>query len=330
MSQPLLMFLVCFIFVLIVLLVVISVYIGQKLLHPRRKPITNYPEDYGLSVYDCILFPSRDQLKMKGWYFSAAKHQEAHLKQMDEGADMATQESQHVQSLKHATIIVAHGYRQNRLEQHLPALTLAKSFVEAGYDAILFDFRNAGESEGSLTTIGLYEQKDLLGAIDFAKKRAPGHSIGLIGFSMGAATSLMVAGEDERVNAVVADCSFALLSDYLSNNLPIWTRLPSFPFTSIILTVIPILVGASPKQVKPIEAVKRYGSRPLLLIHGREDKTIPYKESEKLYEAAMHPEAELWLVPEADHVRCYTRDRELYSRRVLQFFDRYVGESPNK
>ncbi|AYK05599.1 alpha/beta hydrolase [Brevibacillus laterosporus] len=330
MNPTFLMSLVCFVFLVIVFLVVISMYVGHKLLHPRRKPINVHPEDYGLPAYDCITFPSRDQLQMKGWYFSAAKHREALLNQIDKGTAEAKQENNSVQPLRNATIIVAHGYSQNRLEQHLPALTLAKSFIEAGYDTLLFDFRNAGESEGNLTTIGLEEQKDLLGAIDFATNYAPDHSIGLIGFSMGAATALLVAGEDERVNAVVADCPFALLSDYLSNNLPVWTRLPSFPFTSIILTVIPILVGASPKQVKPIEAVKRYGSRPLLLIHGREDKTIPYKESEKLYEAAMHPEAELWLVPEADHVRCYTRDRALYSRRVIQFFDRFVGKSPNK
>nr|WP_113759719.1 alpha/beta hydrolase [Brevibacillus laterosporus] len=330
MSQNLLMFLLCFIILVMVLLVVIGVYVGQKLLHPPRKPITIRPEDNGLPVYDCISFPSRDQLNMKGWYFSSDKHREAFLKQIDEGLDTAKQELKKLQPLKHATIIFAHGYSQNRLEPHLPALTLAKSFVQAGYDVMMFDFRSAGESEGKLSTVGLHEQKDLLGAIDFVKKREPNHRIGLIGFSMGAATSLMVAGDDERVNAVVADCSFSSLPDYLSNNLPRWTRLPAFPFTSIVLTVMPILVKESPEQVKPIEAVKRYGSRPLLLIHGREDKTIPYKESEKLYEAAVHPEAELWLVQEAGHVRCYAKDRASYCGRVLDFFDRYVGKSPSE
>ncbi|WP_232696796.1 alpha/beta hydrolase [Brevibacillus daliensis] len=303
---------VIFLIIIAILLVGGMIYIGlkvgMKLLHPPRKPLHQRPDDFGIRSYEEIMFPSKDGLRISGWYMEAKKEQ----------------------GVVSSTIIFAHGYSQNRLEPHVPALALASDILRAGYDVLMFDFRNAGLSEGTISTIGLYEQRDLMGAVDYAKKLKPDHSIGLIGFSMGAATSLMVAGADPRVDAVVADSPFSSLPDYLRDNLPRWTRLPSFPFNWLILTLMPWFVREDPKKVKPIEALKRYGCKPVLLIHGTCDNTIPCVESEKLLEAAEHPEAELWKLEDADHVRCYSRDPEEYKKRVLKFFQKYLSNLNKK
>jgi len=49
----------------------------------------------------------------------------------------------------------------------VPALSLAEELVNAGYHVLMFVFRNCGESDGNFTSIGQYEVRDLLGAIDF-------------------------------------------------------------------------------------------------------------------------------------------------------------------
>ncbi|WP_139490753.1 alpha/beta hydrolase [Brevibacillus dissolubilis] len=286
----------------------IAVKVGLTLIRPPRKPIEMDPARYGLPHYENVIFPSRDaDLQLSGWYMDAEWHG--------------------YPSNGH-TIVVSHGYRQNRQEPHLPALALVTHLVAAGFDVLMYDFRNAGESEGNMTSIGLYEQLDLRGAIDFACIKKPGHRIGLIGFSMGSVTSLLVAGQDERVEAVVADSPFYSLYEYLQENMPVWTGLPSFPFTWLILSIVPFLVGASPRKVRPIDEVKRFSPKPILFIHGTGDKAIPHHHSEKLYEAAANPHNEVFLVEGADHVRSFARQPKEYSERVITFFqEKMVGKA---
>ncbi|MBO8163382.1 MAG: alpha/beta fold hydrolase [Brevibacillus sp.] len=288
----------------------IALTVGWRLTHPPRKPISMQLEDFGILHYQTVLFPSRDQdVLLTGWYISA--------------------EENHAASNGY-TIIFAHGYGQNRLEPHLPAPSLAKRMLMAGYDILMFDFRNSGLSEGSLTTVGLHEQRDLLAAIDYVQQHHAGQQIVLIGFSMGAATSLLVAGKDHRVRAVIADSPFYSLWDYLKENLPHWTGLPRIPFTAIILTLMPLVLRANPRNVQPYRAMKWLAPRPVLLIHGTGDETVPCENSRRLLEAADHPDAELWLVPGTGHVRSFTAFPEEYSRRVLSFLAEKLPDHPGQ
>ena len=71
------------------------------------------------------------------------------------------------------TVIMSHGYAGTRLEKGLPALALAKAIVDAGYHVLMFDFRNSGNSEGNITTVGSLEKEDVLGAIDWVQEHIP-------------------------------------------------------------------------------------------------------------------------------------------------------------
>jgi fermentation-respiration switch protein FrsA (DUF1100 family) len=285
----------------------LSLYVGWKLLHPPRKEVDRKPEEFGIARYEEISFPSREKaVRLCGWYLSAAAN--------------GCRENG-------TTLIFAHGYGQNRLEPHLPALSLAASLLREGYDVLLFDFRNAGMSGGKFTTVGYLEQRDLLGAIDYAASRRPGQRIGLIGFSMGAVTSLLAAAQDERVQTVVADSPFYSLDEYLKENLPVWTGLPRFPFNALIMTLVPLLLRADPRDVSPCRAVKQIGERPILLIHGTGDQTVPCEESQRLVQHALHPGSALWLVPGAGHVRSYAQRPEEYTEKVLAFL-RQTAKNP--
>lgn len=285
----------------------IALRVGWRLIHPPRKEVDMLPETFGIQQVEEIWFDSRQPVvRLSGWYIRSAANGAA-----DNGH----------------TVIMAHGYSQNRLEPHLPALELAARLVRAGFDVLMFDFRNAGRSGGHVTTVGYWEQSDLLGAVDFAVSHAPGRTVHLLGFSMGAVTSLLAAARDERVASVVADSPFSNLWDYLRENLPRWTGLPAVPFNAVILTLMPLWLGIHPRRVSPLDAVHRVVPRPLLLIHGTADETVPWEESRRLHEAAGHPNAELWLVPDAGHVRSYARRPEEYAERVISFFRRAAGPS---
>ena len=53
------------------------------------------------------------------------------------------------------------------------------------------------------------------------------------------------------------------------------------------------------KQNRAVDAVQRLADRPLLILHGINDRQVPYEEARHL--AEQHPSAELRLIAGADH-----------------------------
>ncbi|QQE81347.1 alpha/beta hydrolase [Alicyclobacillus sp. SO9] len=277
----------------------ISYYVGWHLTHPARKPITKTPAIYQLK-YQSIHFPSRvDHLNLSGWLIPAGSAQSKKI------------------------VIEAHGYRENRSADK-PALPVANALHKAGYAVLMFDFRDEGKSPGHEVSVGLYEQRDLLGAVDYAKKLGYRH-IGIIGYSMGAVTALEVASRDQSVQAVVADSPFANFYQYLKINMPVWTHLPNWPFTSEILWEMPIFTHINPHLVDPEKDVRHFGQRPVMFIAGTADHLIPMSNSKTLYkELGTDKHASLWIVPGAKHVGAYTVEPKPYLTKVTQFFNDYL------
>ncbi|MFC5453191.1 alpha/beta hydrolase [Paenibacillus aestuarii] len=283
--------------IIVAALVGMSIYVGWRLTHPERKPVDEAPQDYGLQA-QTVTFPSRTgDVQLQGWFIPSSKQDSPPL-----------------------TIILSHGYAGTRLEKGLPALALAASLVQAGYHVLMFDFRNSGLSEGHLTTVGYLEKEDLLGAIDWVKAHVPG-KIGLLGFSMGGSTSILAAAEEPAVQGVVADSPFSQLSPYLRANLPVWSKLPRYPFTPLILAILPRLIGADPRHVDALAAVDQVYPRPLLLIHSEDDSAIPWNNSKEMWNK--HPDTfDLWITRHAAHVGSYRLQPEAYTERVISFFSK--------
>lgn len=276
----------------------VAFYVSWGLIHPARLPVTRTPAAYGLP-YRPVRFPSRvDHLRLAGWLIPAGSRR---------------------------IVIEAHGYRENRASEK-PALPVARALHRAGIAVLMFDFRDEGRSAGSEVTVGLYEQRDLAGAVQYARRLGYRH-IGVIGYSMGAATALEVAASDPAVEATVADSPFADLYSYLQRHLSRWTHLPSWPFNREIFFELRWIYGLNPRRVDPAKDLRHFGQRPLLLIAGTADKTVPPSNSEQLYRELRgeHDQrASLWLVPGARHVGAYSRRPDRYLTKVTRFFRRYL------
>lgn len=273
----------------------VSANVGWQLTHPVRQQIDTTPLAVGLP-FEEVVFESRgDGLNLKGWFIPA------------QGSSK--------------TVILAHGYRKNRLQDDVPGLPIAQALVAEGYNVLMFDFRNSGESEGDLTSIGQYEVRDLLGAVDFIKsKPEKAEQIDLLGFSMGASTAILAGAREPAITAVIADSPFADLQTYLDKNLSVWTELPSIPFNQAFFIVVPSLTGLKTEAVSPVNEINNLASRPLLLIHGEGDVDIPIENSEMLQKT--YPKAELLRVPGAKHVKNYATDPGLYLSTVISFLNR--------
>ena len=216
-------------------------------------------------------------------------------------------------------IVVVHGSGDNRAHPPERMLGIAKDLVSYGYNVLMFDMRGHGESEGKHISAGYYERNDVLGAIDYIKQSGTESKIGVLGFSMGAATSLMAAAESEEIDAVVADCAYADIVSIIESEFSKRSNLPKF-FIPIILFVTRNIYDVDFTAIIPEEAVREI-SVPIFIIHGEQDDMVPVQHAYRLEEASRNPESKLWIVPEAQHGNSYLMRPTEYSEQVTSFFD---------
>lgn len=270
----------------------ISGYAASSLTQFERVPIESTPSDFGLDHAD-VSFPSRDGLILRGWWLEAGDN--------------------------NPVIVVVHGSEGNRAHPAERMLGIAKDLVSHGYNILMFDMRGHGESEGEHISAGYYEKNDVLGAIDYIKQRDIESKIGVLGFSMGAATSLMAVAESEEIGAVVADCAYADIVSIIESEFSKRSNLPKF-FIPIILFITRNIYDVDFTAIIPEEAVREI-SVPVFIIHGEQDDMVPVQHAYRLKEASQNPESKLWIVPEAQHGNSYLMRPTEYREQVTSFFD---------
>jgi len=274
---------------------------------PKPDPPSS-PDEYDLPFIE-ITFPSRDGLALHGWFIPAA------------GVSTLSSEDEDWGTGSRGTIVLGHG----RFGSKDPDLEYVPWLHEAGYNCFLFDFRGHGRSEGDYTSFGVHERKDLLGAIDFLKRKGISR-LGVLGFSLGAVVGIGTAAECEQIVALVADGAFVELRPTLARgaerrHLPGWLVRPLGPF---ILWLAGRRVGADLTESEPLLYVASLAPRALFVIHGAEDPYISVGDAQRLYDSAGEPK-ELWIAPGAGHRRVDEVYPEEYQERVLAFFGRHLA-----
>jgi len=270
----------------------ISLYAASSLTRFERVPIESTPANFGLEYVD-VEFPSRDGLMLQGWWLEG-----------DEGESV---------------IIVVHGSEGNRAHPADRNLGIAVGLVNHGYDVLMFDMRGHGESEGEQISAGYHERYDVLGAIDYIAQRGIEDRIGVLGLSMGAATSLMAAAESKEIAAVVADGGYADIVSIFESEFSARSNLPRF-FIPIILFVANRMYDIDFEAIRPEEAVKEI-SVPVFIIHGEQDDMVPVQHAHRLRAASRHPDSILWILPEAAHSNSFLVRPAEYTERVIAFSD---------
>lgn len=272
----------------------VSFLITQGVTKADRDPQEDHPSNYGL-VFEDVEFPSRrGGLMLSGWYLPSA----------DAGPHL----------------IFVHGIGSVRSGDN--AVEFAARMVELGYNVLMFDLRGHGSSEGDKVSGGYFERWDVLGAFDYLVERgvAPGRT-GLMGFSMGAATAIMAAAEEQRITALAADSPYAVASDLIAREaarktpFPLWLVPIFIPTAKLMAKGI---YGIDIGELVPERAVARL-EYPILVIHGTGDQRIPWEQGQRVAKAAAG--SLLWLVPDVDHVDAFLTFPDEYVDRVAEYFD---------
>lgn len=218
-------------------------------------------------------------------------------------------------------VLVCHGLAHDKLS----GVRYVQYLLNEGYELVLMDFRNHGQSEGSITTYGHFEKQDLLGTIGYLRDQGFQGKLGILGASMGAAVALLTAAETNEISGMVLDSPFASLQQMCNA----WARKTTkFPELFIKLPVqlaycwLFLMYRFWVPGIAPSVSAQSVRC-PVFLIHGGADQRIPSNHSEQIYEN-LPGEKELWIVQDADHLGVYLKNPEEYQERVLGFFRKHL------
>ena len=205
----------------------------------------------------------------------------------------------HPEEDSHRWVIAVHGYTSSQESMR----NIARHYVEKGFHALTPDLRAHGESEGRYIGMGWLDRKDILLWIGQILENDPQAQIALHGVSMGAATVMMVSGEEslpENVKVIVEDCGYTDVSSVFTSELKLRFGLPHSP-------------------LKYAPNVKT----PTLFIHGDADDFIPVEMVSELYDACAADKEKL-IVHGAGHAASCDVDPDAYYSAVFDFVESYI------
>lgn len=223
-------------------------------------------------------------------------------------------------------VVICHGIAHDKRS----GIRFVQYLLKEGYTLLSIDFRNHGESEGSITTYGYHEKEDLLAAVRYLRNPVGiAGRIGVLGASMGASIAIQAAAESDQIGALVLDSPFASLKQVSLESVARITRLPRFMLyvpMSLAFFWTRLFYQFRVWDVEPSQKVQQVHC-PILLIHGTADSRIGVHHSFDIYSKAKS-QKELWIVENVGHLGAYlTRPLE-YQKRVLSFFRRHLMGEP--
>jgi len=283
-----------------ILIVTVLPYVMASVMTYRPKvqiiddPIVQFGQPY-----QTVQFPATDGAEVSGWW-------------MPSPAGVGHSDK---------TVIVCHGLGANKSNQ----LFMTRSFLDAGYNVLIFDFRAHGGSAGHLSSFGDDERYDVLGAVRWLIAAQPKQCRRIfgVGASMGAAALIAAAAEDSvEGRAFHAIAVYGTYDDLgqLTQDISRQYFIPPFSWLlpNIGLPLASAQCGRNLANFHPADLISRVWPRPVMVIHGVKDEIIPFDRGKRLFQSADQPKRRLWLTS-GDHNKIL-HDRDA-AGEVLEFFE---------
>ena len=212
------------------------------------------------------------------------------------------------------TALVIHGWRDCAIK----FFWLARIYEhELGYNVVMPELHACGESEGEAIQMGW---KDRLDALHWLKTFQT-DTMMVHGVSMGAATTMMLSGEQmpEGIKDLrfVEDCGYTSVWDEFAGQLKEQFGLPSFPLMYSTSLLCRLRYGWSFGEASALEQVRKC-HYPMLFIHGNSDTFVPSEMVYPLYEAKPGAK-QLWIAESAEHALSYKEHKAEYISKIKTF-----------
>jgi alpha-beta hydrolase superfamily lysophospholipase len=206
------------------------------------------------------------------------------------------------------TVLHAHGNAQN--------LTSHVGFVdwlpERGFQVMVFDYRGYGESAGSPSRSGVFD--DACAALDYvlARTDVDPQRVVVFGQSLGGAIATAALGEagTKGVRGLAVDSTFG--SYIAMGNAVLGGTFLTWPFAWLLLS----------DAHAPEDSIAAIAPVPILFLHSTNDPVVPLSEGRRLFDAAGEPREFVELRWPGHTVAVQTEEGRA---RLVQFFERCLA-----
>ena len=222
------------------------------------------------------------------------------------------------------TAVVIHGYTRYAIDMLHIAHIYEKHLC---YNILLPDLHGHGLSDGDIAQMGWNDRHDVLHWIRVAEQRfnEPNTKPKIVvhGISMGAATTMCVAGEQtpDYVKCFVEDCGYTSVWDEFSHELKGRFSLPDFPLLYSSSILCQMKYGWNFREASPLRQVAKC-RKPMLFIHGSNDTFVPTEMVHRLYAAKPQPKS-IWIATGSEHTLSYKDHKAEYISRVTAFVNKW-------
>jgi uncharacterized protein len=259
-------------------------------------PEIDYSPDY-MPTYETVSFSSRQpNINISGWYVEA-----------DPAAPV---------------VILFDGIGGCKYTQS--TLVVAGMLHHSKINVLVIDLRDQGDSsyEDGRTDLGNREYQDVLGAWDWlisAKGYKP-EEIGLYGGSLGTLAAMTAFAQEPRVAALMLQAPISSLSQIAGEELA-RSHMPGFLFTGARIAGM-LMSGVDILAHEPKDAIAKAGSRPIFVVHSRDDTRVNYQHSERLAQMAKDAGANLtlWLSDKGQHLQVPAYYPQEFEAQMAGFF----------
>lgn len=256
-------------------------YPCDRLFYYPTSKVYEPPETSGLN-FESVRIDTEDGLCLHGLFFPAT-------------------------SPAQGTVLHFHGNAGN-VTGHWPLIAW---LPPAGWNVLCFDYRGFGRSEGRVTQQGTV--LDGHAALNYLLRRTdldPSRLVAL-GQSIGGAVAVVVGARRPELRAFLLEAPFAgyrqIARWYIRRN----------PLLQVLGWWIPRLL--IDYRFDAADHIARLSPRPVLIMHGQADHTVPPEMAVQLHEAAGEPK-ELWLIPDLDHLEPPDVGHAEAALRISEFF----------
>lgn len=270
---------------------------GSEFLMKRpRQPIKSRPDKLGYRYEEATL-TADDGLAIKAWYIPA-------------------------QAPTAKAVVMVHGHGSNRATW-VENPTELKALHDAGYNVVTLDLRRHGESGGEWITMALQEDRDVRAGVRWAAAKG-NTAIGIMGNSLGGASSIHAGARTPEVKAVWDDCAFASIDMAVGSA----AKMLNVPYQNLVIPAVletarrrlgEDLAGGNPK-----DWIQKFGGKPIYIVHGGADPYINAESSHVNWAHAKDPKS-LWIVPGAGHGNSSSTQPAEYQKRLVAFFNQHIG-----
>lgn len=220
------------------------------------------------------------------------------------------------------TAVVVHGYRSSPYN----VMAWARMYRDSlGYNVLMPTLRYHGYSEGASIQMGWLDRLDVLEWARVAHELFSDTLQVMQGVSMGAATIMMLSGEDipDYIRGFVEDCGYTSVWNEVNYALDHYLGMKWRPTAYVAERKVSRRYGWNFHEASSVAALSSC-EVPFLFIHGSNDELVPPEMAQFNYNAKVRGYRELWIAPGSKHARSIADHGAEYTARVRKFLQEHV------